>query len=62
MRWPQVRSALRARGWRVHHLAGALDQRPATVHAWLFGRAPMPEPARRRAERVLGLDEGSLDA
>jgi ribosome-binding protein aMBF1 (putative translation factor) len=51
---------LASRGWKVHHLARMLDERPSVVWAWFYGRAEMPHHLRRQAERLLGLAPGSL--
>lgn len=60
-RWPQVASLLGQRGWRAHHLARMLDARPSQVFAYLHGQQEMPRHLRRRLERLLGLNPGSLD-
>lgn len=59
-RWPLLAATLAARGWKVHHLARMLDERPSVVWAWFYNRADMPHHARRQAERLLGLAPGSL--
>jgi len=60
-RWPRVSQALGARGWRVHHLARALDQPAAKVFAWLYGQEEAPPESRRRIEDVLELDAFNED-
>lgn len=59
-RWPQVTAKMAVQGWKVYHLARALNERPSDVWAWLYGRHEMPHHLRRRVERLLGLAGGSL--
>ncbi len=60
-RWPALAGALAVRGWRVHHLARRLEVPPSRLFAMLYGQEPMPPELRRRAERLLHLEPGSLD-
>lgn len=54
-RWPRLIAELARRGWKIHHLARLLDEKPSVVWAWLYGRQPMPHHLRRRVERLLDL-------
>lgn len=59
-RWPLLAATLADRGWKVHHLARLLDERPSVVWAWFYNRADMPHHTRRQVERLLGLPAGGL--
>ncbi len=43
------------RGWKVHHLARLLGEKPSQVWFWLYGCQTMPHHLRRRVERLLEL-------
>jgi hypothetical protein len=59
-RWPLLAAILADRGWKVHHLARLLDERPSVVWAWFYGQAEMPHHTRRQVERLLDLAPGGL--
>lgn len=59
-RWPRLAALMQERGWRVHHLARLLGLRPSQMHAYLYGQEQMPRHRRQEAERLLGLEPGSL--
>ena len=59
-RWPLLASALKARRWRVHHLARGLDITPSRLFAMLYRDEPMPPDLRRRVEQLLDLESGIL--
>ncbi len=60
-RWPRLARRLHTLGWPLHRLARELGLRPSQVFAFHYGRTEMPAELRRRVERLVGLEPGSLD-
>ena len=56
-----LKAILSQRGLKAHHLAAALDVRPAVVFDWIYGRTDMPQDMRLRTARWLGVGDDQLD-